>query len=211
MKLGGRTIGITLAILAGLFLISLRIFSTFYASAQTPPPTVSASANPSTITLGESTTITWSSTNANSCTASGNIGGTGAIPTSGSFTVTPPSTGSYTYTITCTGSGGSASTNFVLSPTSPSAAVTPACPASGCPTTPVRGPTVVLSTSTCTSQHATVATILGGATGNSQSAIASLQALGCTVNSGVMGNVPYVMVTDPANGATVGIFIGPQI
>jgi probable HAF family extracellular repeat protein len=74
-----------------------------------PPVTVSVSASPTTFTAGQSTTITWSSKNATSCTASG--GGTGdkwpgALATSGSQAVTevyvPAAPLVLTFTVTCT-------------------------------------------------------------------------------------------------------------
>lgn len=68
-------------------------------------PTVTLTASPTTITPGGNSTLTWSSTNATSCTASG--GWTGTEATSGTFTVSPASTTAYT--LTCTGAGGSSS------------------------------------------------------------------------------------------------------
>ena len=67
------------------------------------PPVVSISASPSTIYTGESTTLTWSATDATACTASG--GWTGSRATTGTATLTPAQT--ETYTLTCTGAGGS--------------------------------------------------------------------------------------------------------
>jgi hypothetical protein len=72
--------------------------------AVTPPkPTVTISANPSSIAAGASSTLTWSSTNATSCTASGSWSGTEAV--SGTLTVAPAATS--TYMVTCVNSGGS--------------------------------------------------------------------------------------------------------
>src|SRR3989344_3037698 len=72
-------------------------------SAPTPAPTVSLSASATSVNSGGSSTLTWSSTNATSCTASGAWSGTKA--TGGSQTLTNLiSTG--TYTLSCTGSGG---------------------------------------------------------------------------------------------------------
>jgi kumamolisin len=80
-----------------------------------PAPTVTISASPATIAAGSSATLTWSSTNATACTASGAWSGTQA--TSGTSSVTPATNGSYSYTLTCTGSGGSASATATLSAT----------------------------------------------------------------------------------------------
>ena len=69
-----------------------------------PVPVVSISASPDHIVPGDSVTLTWSSTDATSCTASDAWSGSKA--TSGSTTVTPPA-GLDFYTLTCTGPGGS--------------------------------------------------------------------------------------------------------
>ena len=66
-----------------------------------PPASLTISVDPSTITLGQSATITWSS-NA-PCTASGDW--TGSRPRSGSEMVTPPASGTFTYTLVCRGDG----------------------------------------------------------------------------------------------------------
>lgn len=65
------------------------------------PPTVALSASPTSITNGNSSTLTWSSSNATSCTGTGFTTG-GAV--SGSVTVSPSTTTNYG--LSCTGSGG---------------------------------------------------------------------------------------------------------
>jgi beta-glucanase (GH16 family) len=90
-------------------------------------PTLSISASPTSITSGQSSTITWSSTNATSCTASNGWTGTKAV--SSSQVVTPTVT--TTYTLTCTSAGGSTATQ---STTVTVTATTPP-PTSGCPAT----------------------------------------------------------------------------
>lgn len=72
-------------------------------------PTCSIAANPSSVTLGQSSTITWSTTNANYVADSG-----GKNSTSGSITVTPNSL-PYTYSITAVGSGASTSCSTTIS------------------------------------------------------------------------------------------------
>jgi hypothetical protein len=67
-----------------------------------PPATLNIAADPASITLGESATITWSS-NANTCTASG--AWTGNKPSDGSEVVTPDATGDFTYSLVCQGGG----------------------------------------------------------------------------------------------------------
>ncbi|MDY6950912.1 MAG: RHS repeat-associated core domain-containing protein [Thermodesulfobacteriota bacterium] len=68
-----------------------------------PAPTVSISADPQTIMLGQSATLSWSSTYADSGTIDHGIG---SVPVNGSTTVSPGET--TTYTITATGLGGTA-------------------------------------------------------------------------------------------------------
>ncbi len=69
-------------------------------------PTATLSVNPQTIALGQSATLTWSSTQATTCDATG--GWTGTQSTAGTSDVTPTAAGTVTYTLTCAGATGSA-------------------------------------------------------------------------------------------------------
>ena len=66
-----------------------------------PSASLTISVSPTTITLGQSATVTWSS-NA-PCMASGAWSGSKAA--SGSEIVTPPTSGTFTYTLRCSGGG----------------------------------------------------------------------------------------------------------
>lgn len=90
---------------------SIERTATVTVTAAPPAPTVTLSANPTTINSGASSTLTWASTNATSCTASGAWSGSKA--TSGSQG-TGALTGTATYTLTCTGAGGSASDSVTV-------------------------------------------------------------------------------------------------
>ncbi len=79
-------------------------------------PTVSLSANPSSITSGQTTTLSWSSTNATSCTASGGWSGT-VSNTSGSMSFAPLLTTSYS--LSCSGDGGTASKSVTVTVSTP--------------------------------------------------------------------------------------------
>jgi hypothetical protein len=71
-----------------------------------PSPTVNLSASPTTVSIGGSTTLTWTTTNATNCTASGGWSGNKATNNSevvGSLLTTS------TFTLTCTGPGGNGS------------------------------------------------------------------------------------------------------
>ena len=82
-----------------------------------PVPTVTIGVNPMSIVAGQSATLTWSSTNATACTASG--AWTGGEATSGTLSVTPSAAGTDTYTLSCTGAGGSANASAMLTVNSP--------------------------------------------------------------------------------------------
>jgi len=69
-----------------------------------PPPVVDIAADPELIKPGQTSLLTWTSANANSCTIEPGIG---AVGPAGSIEVSPMET--TTYTITASGSGGSAS------------------------------------------------------------------------------------------------------
>lgn len=73
-------------------------------SAPVPSPNpviVSIGASPTVLTVGESTTLTWSSSNATACVAGG--AWSGAVALAGSQLVTPTAAGTLTYTLTCDG------------------------------------------------------------------------------------------------------------
>ena len=64
---------------------------------QAPPPTVKLSASPASIERGQSTTLTWSSTSAESAEIDPDVG---AVPTSGTRKVSPNTTTTYRITVT---------------------------------------------------------------------------------------------------------------
>jgi len=75
---------------------------TLAVSAPPAAPTLTLAAT--SIEVGGSTTLTWSSINATSCSASGNWSGT--LATSGSQTITPNAAGTETFSLTCSNSVG---------------------------------------------------------------------------------------------------------
>jgi hypothetical protein len=123
----------------------------------TPPaPAVTMSFNPTTIATGKSTTLTWSSTNATTCSASGAWSGSQAV--SGTLTVTPTAAGSPTYTLMCTGDGGSGSNSATLT-----VVAAPTVTVSVSPTTITVGQS---ATVTWSSANATTCTGSGAWSGN---------------------------------------------
>ncbi|NOY62581.1 MAG: hypothetical protein GXP10_05385, partial [Gammaproteobacteria bacterium] len=84
----------------------------------TPAPTLSLGATSTSILSGESAQLTWSTTDANSCTASG--GWSGSQATSGSASIGPLSATS-TFTLNCSGDGGSIEKSIQVTVTTPTA------------------------------------------------------------------------------------------
>jgi hypothetical protein len=90
----------------------------FALTPQVAPPAPTLTLAAASITVGSSTTITWSSVNATSCAASGSWSGT--LATSGTQTLTPTAAGTDTYTLTCSNAtGASVASNATLTVTSP--------------------------------------------------------------------------------------------
>ena len=99
-----------------------------YEGAPSPAPTVSLSVSAASVSKGESTTLSWSSTDATSCMASGNWSGTKG--TSGSETSSALNFASTSFTLTCTGTGGTASKSVSVTVVGGIVALTPLVSAS---------------------------------------------------------------------------------
>lgn len=80
-------------------------------TAPPPPAAPTLTLAATSIVLGASTTLTWSSVSATSCTASGTWSGT--MATSGTQTSTPTAAGTYVYTLTCSNAGGASAPSSV--------------------------------------------------------------------------------------------------
>lgn len=124
----------------------------------TPVPSVTLTANPTSVTSGSSSTLTWSSTNATGCTSSGSW--TGSRATSGTFN-TGALTANQSYSLVCTGVGGTSTTaTATVTVTAPAA---PTVTLTANPTTIVSGNA---STLTWSSTNATACTAGNGWTGS---------------------------------------------
>ncbi len=95
--------------------IALSLMSVLAACQKTEQaqPAVTISVSPGAVKVGESATLTWSASNATSCTGSGTWNGN--QPTSGSQAITATAAGANAYTLMCTGPGGSAANTATLS------------------------------------------------------------------------------------------------
>ena len=95
----------------------------------TPAPTLTLGSQPATIVAGGTATLTWSSTDATACTASGDW--TGVKSVNGSVATGALTVGTKTFTLMCTGTGGSVTksvsvtvTTVMVPPTVPTATLT---------------------------------------------------------------------------------------
>lgn len=82
------------------------------AGSANPVPTVLVSANTQSALQGDTVAITWSSTNANTCSASGSWNG--QLSASGTQSSAAISTGSNTYTVTCTNGSTTANSSVIV-------------------------------------------------------------------------------------------------
>lgn len=99
------------------------------------PPSVSVSASPTTVNYGQSSTVTWSSSGADSCTLYNPSSAAVATGTSGNYATPALTSGSNTYTVTCSNNGGSSSVATVITVNPPVVSMT-ACNAAGECTSP---------------------------------------------------------------------------
>src|SRR4051794_12671232 len=90
---------------------------------QAPKPTIKISVSPSAVMPGQSATLTWSSTNATSCTATG--AWSAPVATSGSVSVMLQRTAAQTYTLGCSGAGLPGENSATLAPSSEAGCTTP--------------------------------------------------------------------------------------
>jgi hypothetical protein len=138
-------------------LTSTSTSQTILVSSPPAAPTVTIRVAPSPIIVGQSSTLTWSSTNATACTASG--AWIGAQPTAGSMLEMPASTGSIAYTLICSGAGRSANgtATLIVNPPAPTVTIAVA------PTTISAGQSATL---TWSSANATACTASGAWSGS---------------------------------------------
>jgi hypothetical protein len=158
------------------------------ASAGTPAPTVSISASPFMVTLGEQSRITWSSTNATSCVASGHW--TGEKPLSDSKN-TRKLTSSETFILTCTGPGGSATNQVTVAVVGGTPTDGPTVKVTATPSTITAGSRTLISWSTT---NATSCTGSGDWTGS--------QALSGAKNTGALTTDEVFALTCTGPGGT---------
>ncbi len=167
-------------------------------------PTVSLTASPTSITSGGSSTLTWSSTNASSCVATGFTG----TATTGSATVSP--TTSTTYSITCTGTGGSATGSATVSVTATTPAPTVSLTAS--PTSITSGGSSTLTWSSTNASSCVATGFTGTATTGSATVsptTSTTYSITCTGTGGSATGSATVSVTATTPAPTVSLTASP--
>lgn len=128
-------------------------------TAAQPAPTVNFAASPTAITSGQSSTLSWSSTNATSCVASGGWSGTKAV--SGTEVVSPTAT--TIFTLSCTGSGGTSAKQVTVTVTPVPAPTAPTLTFTATPASIVAGQSSTLSWSSANATSCVATTGSGGA------------------------------------------------
>jgi len=177
----------------------------------TPPPVVpvtALSASPSTIDQGQSTTLSWGSTDATSCTA----GWTASTATSGSESVSPGAT--TTYAITCNGDGGSASDSVTVTVNAPPAPV-PTVNLSASPAAIDQGQSSTLSWSSTDATSCTAGWTTSTATSSSESVspgVTTTYTISCNGDGGSASDSVTVVVTQPpvSSEPTVNLTASPS-
>lgn len=170
-------------------------------------PAVSLSASPTSVTSGSSTTLSWNSSYATSCTASGGWIGDKALSGKQSSVGLMAST---SFTLTCTGTGGSASKTVWVGVTAPTAIVAPApsLSFSASPLTVASGAYTTLVWSASNASSCSASGGWSGSVGVSGSQKSSplqsgtLFTLTCTGSGGSVTQAVSVSVTAPVSTTT---------
>jgi hypothetical protein len=163
------------------------------APAATPNPViVSIGASPTALTVGQSTTLTWSSSNATACQASGDWSGT--VTLAGTQLVTPPAARTFIYTLTCDGIASSTSVVVANAPTplpTVSLSLVPASVPAGQPST--------LTWSATNADSCVASSVPSGAWAGSQGIIGSI-----SVTQAVAGTYTYSLTCTGLGGSASG-------
>jgi hypothetical protein len=171
----------------------------------TPAPTVTIGANPTTVANGASSALSWSSTDATSCTASG--AWSGAMATSGAQSTGALTTaGSSTFTLTCTGAGGSGTKSVTVTVLPPPPTVTfsasPIAIASGASSTLTWSSTDATSCTASGAWSGSVATSGSQSTGALTST--STFTLTCTGDGGTAAPLSATVTVVPVPTVAIG-------
>ena len=154
-------------------------------------PTVTISTNPTSVAYGGSSTISWSSSNASSCTKSGDWSGStppNVAGTQSTGALTPSPLGrTYTYTLTCSGANGSSNTQ--------SATVTVSAPPA---------PTVTISANPNPVDYNTASTVTWSSTNTTSCTINGVgyPTSGSDTTGPLTNNATYTLTCQALDGST---------
>jgi hypothetical protein len=98
---------------------SVQGYGLYTVNVSSTPPTLTFTSSAATVAAGQAATLTWSSQNATTCTASGGTGWSGVQSTSGSVAVSI--SGTETLALSCAGPGGSVSKSLSVTASAPPA------------------------------------------------------------------------------------------
>jgi hypothetical protein len=169
----------------GAALLSVSCGNGVVMSPQDPLPTASISASQPIIRSGNESMLTWSSTNATSCSAFG--GWSGALPSSGSQS-TGAIAANASYSLTCSGAGGTSG----VATTTVTVAAVPTASLTANPTIIAPGGTSRL---TWSSTNATSCTASGGWSG-------ALASSGTQISGAIAANTSYSLTCSGAGGTS---------
>ena len=165
-----------------------------------PAPTASISANPASIVSGQSATLSWSTTTADTVTIDQGIG---TVAANGSITVTPTQT--TTYTITVTGPGGTKTSIAMVTVTHPVPTVT----LSANPATVKAGESATLTWTTAHADSVTIDQGIGTVAGSGSTTVVPTQTTTYTITAtgpgGTLTSTATVTVTHPAPTVTLSV------
>jgi len=154
------------------------------------PPSLSVAADPETIQLGESTTLSWSSTDADSCDIEP---GVGSVAADGSIALSPAQT--TTYTITATGPGGTATASTTVTVIHPA----PSASIFADQTSIVAGETVLLSWSSAHADSAVIDNGIGAVSVNGSTTVSPAATTSYTIRVAGPGGTATDSVTINVN------------
>jgi len=157
-----------------------------------PAPTVNISADPATILVGETSSLAWSTTYADSCTIEPDIG---SVDVNGSIQVSPTET--TTYTITATNAGGTTTANVAVTVLFP-----PTVTISADPTTLMPGESSTLSWSSTNAESASIDQGIGPVSVNGTTTVSPTETTTYTITATGPGgsaadSVEVVVITPP--------------
>ena len=171
------------------------------ATPEAEPPSLSVAADPETIQLGKSTTLSWSSTDADFCDIQP---GVGSVVADGSIALSPDET--TTYTITATGPGGTTTASITVMVIHPA----PSASISADQTSIMAGETVLLSWSSAHADSAVIDNEIGAVSVNGSTTVLPAASTSYTISVTGLGGTTTDSVTVNVNDpAPVGISAAP--